>query len=121
MDSKLISIDITADIFKIYGEYMDKAITVVRIIHDDDIVALEILKIEPTVNNLIKQTITRTDLGFIADEPDEPMFPIENSIEENVKRFLTLTPYTLINTTDLFSEEAADRINKKFNVFGVDN
>lgn len=32
---------------------------------------------------------------------------------------LFIKPYCIINTTDLFSDEACDKISKKYNTFGV--
>jgi len=57
------------------------------------------------------------------DDPqvsDEPMFSVNKDIEENVENFLNMTPVDLTNTTDLFSKEAAEKILKKYSVFGVD-
>lgn len=123
MDQKLIIVDITNELMKNFKDYMDKNIDTIRLLHDGDTVALEITTIETTAKNRIKETIARTDLSFIVDDPEvseEPIFSVSNDIDDNVERFLALTPVSLINITDLFSEIAAEKIGKKFNRFGVD-
>lgn len=123
MSQKIVMIDITNELLTKYGDYMDKNISQVRLIQDDETVELEIFWVERTPKNRVKQTIQRTDLSFIVDDPqvsDEPMFSVNKDIEENVENFLNMTPVDLTNTTDLFSKEAAEKILKKYSVFGVD-
>ncbi len=123
MSQKMVMIDITNELLTKYGDYMDKNISQVRLIQDDETVELEIFWVERTPKNRVKQTIQRTDLSFIVDDPqvsDEPMFSVNKDIEENVENFLNMTPVDLTNTTDLFSKEAAEKILKKYSVFGVD-
>lgn len=123
MNSKIISIEITDILFTKYRKYMDSRISNVYLIHTDEDVILDIIKQEETINNLTKQTIIRTNLNFIVDDPEiseEPLFTVRNTIEKNLELFLELSPYNLINITDLFSMEAQSKINKKYNIFGKD-
>lgn len=123
MSQKIVMIDITNELLTKYGDYMDKNISQVTLIQDDEIVELEIFWDERTPNKRVKQTIKRTDLSFIVDDPqvsEEPIFSVKKDIEENVEEFLNMTPVTLTYTTDLFSKEAAEKILKKYSLFGVD-
>jgi ABC-type dipeptide/oligopeptide/nickel transport system ATPase component len=123
MSQKIVMIDITNELLTKYGAYMDKNISQVTLIQDDEIVELEIFWDERTPNKRVKQTIKRTDLSFIVDDPqvsEEPIFSVKKDIEENVEEFLNMTPVTLTYTTDLFSKEAAEKILKKYSLFGVD-
>ncbi len=70
----------------------------------------------------IKETINRINLDFIIGEDDVAMFDPDDSIELNASKFINeLSPYSIINTTDLFTDEASEVINKKYNIFGIDN
>lgn len=64
----------------------------------------------------------RINLDFISEDDDTAMFDPGDNIEVNASKFINeLSPYSLINTTDLFTEEASEVINKKYNIFGIDN
>ena len=122
MDQEIVIIDITNELFNKFRDYMDKSISLVRLLHNGDVVNLETLKVETTPKNRVKETVERIELSFIVDDPevsDEPLFSVKNDIEENVEKLLNLTPVDLINTTNLFSREAGDKIDKKFRRFGV--
>ncbi len=122
MEQEIVIIDITNELFNKFRDYMDKSISLVRLLHNGDVVSLEILKVETTPKNRVKETITKIDLSFIVGDPElseEPLFSVKNDIEENVDRLLNLTPVDLINTTNLFSSEAGEKIDKKFRLFGV--
>ncbi|NLD49388.1 MAG: hypothetical protein GX660_19700 [Clostridiaceae bacterium] len=78
--------------------------------------------VETTPKNRVKKTIKRIDLSFIVDDPEvleELLFSIKNDIEENVEKLLNLISVDLINSTNLFSREAEDKIDIKFKRFGV--
>ena len=60
---------ITNELLTKYGAYMDKNISQVTLIQDDEIVELEIFWDERTPNKKSKTTIKRTDLSFIVDDP----------------------------------------------------
>jgi hypothetical protein len=59
---------------------------------------------------------------FITDEPDDiAYFKPKDTIESNAQKFIEeLTPYSIINTIDLFHEEACKKISAKYNTFGID-
>ncbi|MCM0648418.1 hypothetical protein NBE98_08530 [Clostridium swellfunianum] len=107
-----------------YREYLKPDIISVVMIQSKDQVYLETTEIEILEDGLEKQTTKRIDLGFITDgedfESEELFFNPKDPIEKNVRKFINeLSPYSIINTTDLFHEEACGKINRKYNTFGV--
>jgi len=58
------------------------------------------------------QEIKRMDLSFISDDLDtgEPLFSPSNQIAENARLFIELDTYTIHYLTDLFNDEANERI-----------
>ena len=57
-----------------------------------------------------------------SEDDDNAMFNPGDNIEVNASKFINeLSPYSLINTTDLFTDEASEVISKKYNIFGIDN
>lgn len=108
-----------------YKEYLKPEILSVAIIQSNDEVFLEIVEVEIIEGGFEKQTVRRTDLGFVTDseafEDIDAFFRLEDSIETNLRKFLDdLTPYDIINITDLFHEEACEKISRKYNTFGID-
>lgn len=85
---------------------------------------MERKEVEIVKGGFEKQTTKRIDLDFISDgddENEEDFFNPKDAIENNVRKFIDeLSPYSIINTTDLFSDEACDKISKRYNTFGVD-
>lgn len=84
---------------------------------------LETIEIKLLPDGLEKQTTKRINLEFIVegDEAEEAFFDPKDAIENNARKFINdFSPYSIINTTDLFSDAACDRISKKHNTFGVD-
>lgn len=125
MDTFYSEIDFYDKLKLKYNEYLKPEIVSVSIIQSKDTVLLETVKLEEVEGGLEKQTVSRIDLGFIADgednESQELYFNPEDSIEKNVRKFINeFTPYDIINTTDLFNDEASDKINKKYNTIGID-
>ncbi|OWZ84106.1 hypothetical protein [Natranaerobius trueperi] len=105
-----------------YPDYLKPEITSVMMIQSEDDVWLEILE-ERVEDVFEKQTIRKSDLSFIVEDEEEgePFFNPEDPIEQNAKRLLEdFSTYSIINTMDLFHEEACERICKKYNTFGVD-
>ncbi len=95
-------------------------------IQSEDEVLLETITVETVEGGFEKQTIKRIDLAFITDDAEEgeivPYFNPEDNIENNVIRFINdFSPYSIINTTDLFHAEACEKISKKYNTFGIDS
>lgn len=104
-----------------YHDYLKPEIVSVSLIQTKEQVSLETVKVE-IIDGFEKQTVSTTDLSFISDGSDEELFfKPSDPIQCNVKKFIDgLTPYSIINTTDLFTEEAAKKISNKYNIFGVD-
>jgi len=108
-----------------YRDYLKPGIISIVIIQSKDEVLLETAEVEIVEGGFEKETVKRLDLRFIADgedlENDELFFNPKDSIEKNVRKFIDeFSPYSIINTTDLFHEEACEKINKKYNTFGID-
>lgn len=123
MDNFYEVISIYDSFKKKYKNYIKPEIISISIIQSDDEVLLESIESEKLDGGYIKETVSRINLDFVTDgEEDEYMFfDPENTIEINVKRFMEeFTPYSIINTMDLFHEKACDEINKKYMIFGVD-
>lgn len=122
MEYTVSMIDFYEQLYAKYSDYLRPDITDVIMIQTDEEVSLEVHYDETTEEGFDKVTITRTDLGFVVeDTPGEPFFRLDEPIEKNVVKFLNdFSPYSIICTTDLFTNEAAQKINKKFCIFGVD-
>ena len=77
-------------------------------------------KLKEKYRQYLKSTIT--DVLIIQTEDEEELFLNPNdSIEVNAKKIINdLSPYSIINTIDLFDREACEQISKKYNVFGID-
>ena len=123
MDEKYSRIDITNDLKLKYRNYLRPEISTISISQFNEAVWLETLSITIIKDKgWTKETINRINLDFISDDDDTAMFDPGDNIEVNASKFINeLSPYSLINTTDLFTEEASEVINKKYNIFGVDN
>lgn len=122
MDSVYSTIDFYSKLKLKYSKYLKPEITSVVMIQSEDGVWLETVELEVFSDGLEKQTIRKVNLDFITDdENDKPFFDPKDPIEENVRKFIDeLSPYSIINTTDLFNADACDKINKKYNMFGID-
>jgi len=112
-----------------YRDYLKPEIISVEIVQSKDEVWLETKELEIVEGGLEKYTINRISLDFIkdvdedadGDEVEKLFFDPEDSIENNARKFIEeLTPYSIINTTDLFHEEACEKISRKYNTFGID-
>lgn len=68
---------------------------------------LETTQEEEIAGYLIDQTIHRVDLGFIADEPDYPIFDSKNPVEINAKIFVEeMDPLSfLVVNSNIFTDE----------------
>lgn len=109
-----------------YKEYLKREIISIVMIQSEEEVLLETIEIEMTEIGLEKQTIKRINLGFIKDgedcESEEAFFNPEDTIEDNVIKFIDkFTPYSIVNTVDLFHEEACEKIKKRYKTFGIDS
>ncbi len=69
---------------------------------------------------LVDQTIRRSDLAFIGDISDDTedvilFFNPRNNVTENARIFVEeFDPYSIINCTELFTEEAAQQVNDEY-------
>lgn len=123
MDGKYSRIDITNDLMVKYQDYLRPEIKAISISQSNEEVWLETLSIAIIKDKgWTKETINRINLDFISEEDDIAMFNPSDSIEINASKFINeLSPYSIINTIDLFTDEASEIINKKNNIFGIDN
>lgn len=122
MDEKYSRIDITNDLMIKYQDYLRSEIKSISIVQSNEDVWLETLSLTIIEDKgWTKETINRINLDFISEEDDIAMFDPSDSIEINASKFINeLSPYSIINTTDLFTDEASEIINKKYNIFGTD-
>jgi hypothetical protein len=109
--------DITERLRKKFPSYLKPDIVSVRIVHPGDRVWLEITQEEELAGYLKKQTITRSDLGFISDGEFESFyFNPTDSVSINANKFVDeYDPYSIIMTTGLFHDEACEEVNEKYN------
>lgn len=123
MDEKYSRIDITNDLMVKYHDYLRPEIKTISISQSNEDVWLETLSITTIKDKgWTKETINRINLDFISEDGDIAMFNPGDNIEVNASKFINeLSSYSLINTTDLFTDEASEVINKKYNIFGIDN
>lgn len=123
MDEKYSRIDITNDLMVKYQDYLRPEIKTISISQSNEDVWLETLSISIIKDKgWTKETINRINLDFISEDDDNAMFNPGDNIEVNASKFINeLSPYSLINTTDLFIDKASEVINKKYNIFGIDN
>lgn len=104
------------DVLKIkYKDYLKPEIVSISIIQSEDTVWLEYIEKVLIDGSFEKQTIRKIDLEFISDGDEfeeklyfDPKEPIENNARKFIDEF---SPYSIINTTDLFNDDACDKIN----------
>ena len=122
MDIFYSTINIFEKLKEKYRQYLRDDISAISIIQSEDEVCLEIVSSEVLEDGLEKEIIKRDNLEIIReDEQGELMFNPEDPIEVNARKFINeLSPYSIINTTDLFHIEACEQISKKYNIFGID-
>jgi hypothetical protein len=91
-----------------YPDYLNPEFRSVKIVHIGDVVFLETTKL---IHVRRDEIIERTDLSFISEEFDQPMFPPSRSPAENAAVFAArLDPYSIIQCTELFTDEACEKI-----------
>lgn len=103
-----------------YADYLRPDITSVKLGQAKDRCYLEIATTDVVAGYLHDETIKRTDLGFISDEDyDTLLFKPERSITENAQRFVDeFDEISIINCTDLFTEQAATMIYEHWSEHG---
>jgi hypothetical protein len=115
-ESIFVAEDITDRLRKKYPLYLKPDIVSIRLVQPGDRVWLELTQEEERVGYLKDQTITRKDLGFICgDDYDNQFFDPNDNVSTNADRFVNeFDPYSIINTTDIFHEEACNEINEEY-------
>lgn len=124
LDIKFSTINIFDQLKQKYKDYLRPEIFSISIIQSEDTVWLESVESITTEDGFEKQTIKKIDLSFINDcieEEEELYFSPADLIENNARKFINeFSPYLIINTTDLFHDDASDKISRRYNTFGID-
>jgi hypothetical protein len=125
MDTYSSRINIYHQLNQKYHKYLKPSLESISIVQSSESVWLESLETEQTVDGFEKQTIKTIDLSFILDDDAQGVeirfFNPIDSIENNARKFINeFSPYSIIQTTDLFTGEACDKINKKYLTFGIE-
>lgn len=124
MNIKYSTINIFDQLKQKYKDYLRPEIFAISIMQSEDTVWLESVESITTEDGLEIQTIKKLDLSFIADvseEKEELYFSPADLIENNARKFINeFSPYSIINTTDLFHDDASDKISRRYNTFGID-
>lgn len=100
-----------------YQDWLEPSITDVRIVQTSERVWLEITQEEEMAGYLKDQTIKRSDLAFITDgDYESQMFRSDDHVSVNASKFVDeFDPFSIIMTTNLFHEEACQKVNNEFN------
>ena len=126
MEDIYCSIEFLDQFERKYSEYLRPEIVSIAIVYSDEAVWLEYIKIEMTEDGFEKRTRNTMNLDFITADSEDgetqiPFFNAKDPIETNVKKFIhELGPYSIVNTTDLFHEDARSLIFKRYEIFGID-
>ena len=124
LDLKYSTINIYDQLKQKYKDYLRPEIFSISIIQSEETVWLESAESITTEDGFEKQTIKKIDLSFITDcieEEEELYFSPADLIENNARKFINeFSPYSIINTTDLFHDDASHKISRKYNTFGID-
>lgn len=116
IDSLFSAVSIYKDLYNKYFKYLKEEISEVRIVQSEDRVWLEIT-IEELIGGYLKDiTIKRSDLGFIIDDvfDEEVCFNPKDNIYENAQKFINeFDSYSILMTTDLFTNEASNDIRSR--------
>lgn len=124
MNSVIESVELIDSLRIKYKEYLKPSFTSILLYQTEDDVRLQTREIELIAGELEKETVRDMTLNFIIDDDGydeetgeqgevEMFFSPDNSIEVNVDRLLNeYSPYSIIMTLDLFTDEAADKIDK---------
>lgn len=99
------AIEILSLLLARYGNNIESSISSIRICQDGERVYFEFTVDKYIADYLKDQIITRTDLGFIADENDN-LFNPNDDININVNKFLELDDYSMLNCVgEIFKED----------------
>lgn len=126
MDIVYSTINIYDQLKQKYKDYLRPDIFSISITQSEETVWLESVESMKTEDGFEKQTVKKIDLSFITDadgieEEEELYFSPSDLIENNARKFINeFSPYSIINTTDLFNDDASTKISRKYNTFGID-
>jgi hypothetical protein len=103
-----------------YAGYLRPDIVSVKLGQTKDKCYLEIATAELVAVYLHDEIIKRTDLGFISDgDYDDLFFKPARNIAENAQKFINeFDEISIINCTDLFTEQAATMIYEYWSKYG---
>jgi Domain of unknown function (DUF4145) len=116
------SLEILPQLREKYARYLRPEITSVQFVQSQDRCYLEITTANEVNDYLVDETSKRTDLAFISSGSgdDDPFFSPARSITDNAHRFVSdFDVVSIINCTDLFTHEAAKRIDAHWQQYGV--
>ena len=107
------SLEILPQLREKYSPWLRPEIKSVKFIQSTDRCHLEITTREGERDDLMDENNKRTDLTFISgSEGSERYFSTSRSLTENAHRFVSdFDAVSIINCTDLFTDEAATRID----------
>lgn len=116
------SVNIYDELKEKYPEYLKPEIVAVRMEQSNDLVWLLVTVEETTEDGLKKnEEILELDLISNDEETGEPFFNPDDSVKNNVRRFLEeFSPFSIMMTTDLFHEKACTEISERYNKYGID-
>jgi hypothetical protein len=116
------SLEILPQLREKYRRYLRPAITSVKFVQSQDRCYLEITTDDRVNDFCVGETSKRTDLAFISggSGEDDLFFSPTRSIAENARRFVSdFDVVSIINCTDLFTHEAATRIDAHWQQYGI--
>jgi len=114
------SIEILPQLREKYPQYLRPEMTSVQFVQSHDRCYLEITTADQVSDYLIDEMSKRTDLAFVSDDGSGVFFSPSSPITENIRRFiLEFDEMSIINCTDLFTNEAAARIGEHWRRYGV--
>ncbi|MFL5662814.1 MAG: hypothetical protein ACJ8BW_15900 [Ktedonobacteraceae bacterium] len=109
-----ISSDILPELKEKYSRWLRPEIISVRIIQKNRTVFLEVAT-KTEHQTLADEAVKRTDLGFITDGTDKPMFPSERAAQVNAEFLVNqLDPYSIMMCSDLFTVEGCREVDELY-------
>ena len=112
------AVEILSDLKAKYPNCLRPDLTSVRFLQSPDRCYLEMTTADVVGGYLHNETTCREDLAFISDG-DANLFDPANSITENARRFaFEMAAISIINCTDLFPTDIAQRIDKEWRLTG---
>jgi hypothetical protein len=113
------SVEILPQLQEKYPQYLRPEMTSVQFVQSQDRSHLEITTADRVRDYLVDETSKRTDLAFVSGGSGA-FFSPSSPITENVRRFISeFDEVSIIHCTDLFTNEAATRIDEHWRRCGV--